>query len=78
MPEVVELERAAAAGLAVGDRVAVEEHLDRADVAGEVAGVGVGLGQRERGDPRVVLGRAGVECPSQACSSNSDIGSFAL
>ena len=56
MPEVVELERSAAGGLAVGDRVAVEQDLDRADVSREVPGVGVGLGQGGRGDPRVVLG----------------------
>ena len=39
-----------------GDRVAVDEHLDGAHVAGEVAGVGVGPGQRVRGDLGVVLG----------------------
>jgi hypothetical protein len=33
--KVVELERSAVAGLAVGDRVAVEEHLDRADIPRE-------------------------------------------
>ena len=56
VPEVVELERPAAGRLPVGDRVTVEEHLDRADVPGEVPGVGVGPGQGDRGDPRVVLG----------------------
>jgi hypothetical protein len=60
VPEVVELERSAVACVAVGDCVAVEEDLDRADVAGEVAGVGVGLGELGRGDPRVVLRRAGA------------------
>jgi hypothetical protein len=32
------------------DRVAVEEDLDGADVAGEVPGFGVGLAERVRGD----------------------------
>src|SRR4029078_2526766 len=32
------------------DGVAVEQYLNRPDVAGEVAGVGVGPGQRVRGD----------------------------
>jgi len=40
-------------------RVAVDQHLNGAHVAGEVAGVGVGLGQRVRGDPGVVLDRFG-------------------
>jgi hypothetical protein len=55
VPEVVELERATARGLPVGDRVAIEKNLDRADIAGEVSGLLVGLGQGERRDPRVVL-----------------------
>ncbi|MGB0095467.1 MAG: hypothetical protein WBP81_23380 [Solirubrobacteraceae bacterium] len=56
MPEVIELERIAGAGSAGLDRVAVEENLNRADVPGEVAGVGVCLRERGRGDRRVVLG----------------------
>jgi hypothetical protein len=47
-------------GGAGGDGIAVDEDLDGADVAGEVAGFGVGLGQRVRGDLGVVLG--GVRC----------------
>jgi hypothetical protein len=38
-----------------GDGVSVEEDLDRADVAFEVAGVAVGPGQRVRGDLGVLL-----------------------
>ena len=56
MAEVVVLPGLAAGGGAGGDGVAVEEDLDGADVAGEVPGLGVGLGQRVRGDLRVVLG----------------------
>jgi hypothetical protein len=54
--KAVELKRPALGCLTVGDRVAIEEHLDRADVPREVAGIGVGLGELGRGDPRVVLG----------------------
>jgi hypothetical protein len=56
MPEVVELERPAGAHSAAADCVAVEENLDRAHVAREVPGIKVGLRQRQRGDPRVMLG----------------------
>jgi hypothetical protein len=45
---------------AAGDGVAVDEELDGADVAGEVAGVVVGPGQRVWGDLRVVLGGFGA------------------
>ena len=57
VPEVVELERlrrCRPAPLVIASRS--RSDLDRADVAREVAGVGVGLGQGDRGDPRVVLG----------------------
>ena len=68
-----------AAGCGAGcNRVAVEEDLDGADVAGEVPGLGVGLAERVRGDLRVVLGGGRLRCPSQACSSNRVIGSLAL
>ena len=56
VPEVVELERIPGPGRAGGDRVAVEQHLDRANVPREVTGVVVGLRQGDGGDPRVVLG----------------------
>ncbi len=56
VPEVVILKRVAGAGGAGRDRVAVEENLDRAHVAREVPGVGIGLGEGDRGDPRVVRG----------------------
>ena len=45
------------------DGVSVDEHLDGADVAGEVAGVAVGLRQRGRRDLGVVLGRRGRAVP---------------
>jgi hypothetical protein len=48
--EVVVLPRLAGRGGAGGDGVAVEENLDGADIASEVPGVGVGLGQGVRGD----------------------------
>ena len=78
MAEVVVLPGLAGGGGAGGDGVAVDEDLDGAHVAGEVAGVGVGPGQRVRGDLGVVLGGLGERWPSQACSSNSVIGSLAL
>jgi hypothetical protein len=74
-------------GLAVGgstgrDRLAVEEDLDSADVAGEVSGLGAGLAERVRGDLLSLAECwvvAGFWCPSQACSSNRVIrGSLAL
>src|SRR5207237_7458563 len=46
-------------GGAAGDRVSVDEHLDGPDVASEIAGVVVGLGQRGRRNPGVVLSRFG-------------------
>jgi hypothetical protein len=62
-----------------GDGVPVDEDLDRAEVAFEVAGVVVCLGQSVRSDLGVVLGGAEFAvCPSQACNSNSVIGSLAL
>ena len=57
--EVVVLPGFAGGGCAGGDRVAVEEDLDGADVAGEVSGFGVGLGQRVRGDLGVMLSGVG-------------------
>jgi len=48
--EVVVLPRLAGRGGAGGDRVAVDEDLDGADVAGEVPGVVVGPGQGDRAD----------------------------
>src|SRR5437879_891910 len=70
---------------ATGDRVSVDEHLDRAHVASEIASVVVRLCQRRRRDARIVLSRfrrtvpkPGERCPSQACSSKSVIGSLAL
>jgi hypothetical protein len=54
--EVVVLPRLADRSLARGDGVAVDEDLDRAEVALEVANVLIGPGQRVRGDLRVVLG----------------------
>ena len=56
VPEVVVLPGLAVAGRAGGDGVAVDQDLDGAEVAGEVAGLGVGLGQRVRADLGVVLG----------------------
>ena len=77
--EVVVLPGLPGGGGAVGDCVTVdEEDFDGADVAGEVAGVVIGLGERVRGDLGVVLGRFRAAVPSQACSSNSVIGSLAL
>ena len=58
--QIVVLPWLAGGGGAGGDGVTVEEHLDGAHVAGEVAGLGVGLGQGVRADLRVVLG--GVRC----------------
>ena len=55
--EVVVLPGLPGGGGAVGDGVAVDEDFDGANVAGEVAGVVVGLGERVRGDLGVVLGR---------------------
>ena len=54
--EVVVLPGFSGGGRAGGDGVAVDEDLDGADVAGEVPGFGVGLGQCVRGDLGVVLG----------------------
>ncbi|MGH3408316.1 MAG: hypothetical protein ACRDRJ_38360, partial [Streptosporangiaceae bacterium] len=63
MPVADQLTRGAFLGgwrlMAIGaraDGVPVEQDLDGADVAGEVPGLGVGPGQRVRGDLRVVLG----------------------
>src|SRR5260370_41797023 len=50
--EVVVLPGLSAGRGARGDRVAVEEDLDGAHVAGEVPGFGVGLAERVRGDLR--------------------------
>lgn len=55
--EVVVLPELPGGGGAVGDCVSVDEDFDGANVAGEVAGVVVGLGERVRGDLGVVLGR---------------------
>ena len=55
--EVVVLPGLAVGGLTGADGVAVDEDLDGANVAGEVSGVVVGLGQGVRGDLGVVLGR---------------------
>ena len=57
--EVVVLPGFSGGGCAGGDGVAVDEDLDGADVAGEVSGFGVGLGQCVRGDLGVVLGGVG-------------------
>jgi hypothetical protein len=54
--EVVVLPGLAGGGCAGGDGVAVDEDLDDADVAGEVSGLGIGLGQCVRGDLGVMLG----------------------
>ncbi len=78
MAEVVVLPGLSAGRGARGDRVAVEEDLDGAHVAGEVPGFGVGLAERVQGDLRVVLGGDRCPSPSQACSSNRVIGSLAL
>ena len=52
-----------APGLSVDDcllqGVLIDQHFDRAQVAFEVPGVGVGLGEFGRGDGHVVLGRGG-------------------
>jgi hypothetical protein len=48
--EVIVLPRLARGSLPGGDGIAVDEDLDRAGVALEVAGVLVGAGQRVRGD----------------------------
>jgi hypothetical protein len=58
--EVVVLPGFSGGGRAGGDGIAVDEDLDGADVAGEVPGLGVGLGQRVRGDLGVVLGGVGT------------------
>ena len=80
MPEVVELRTGsppAAAPVAMASPI--QEDLDRADVAREVPGVGVRLGERGRGDPARSAGwSAASQRPMHACSSNSDIGSLAL
>ena len=76
--EVVVLPGLAGRGGAGGDSVAVDEDLDGADVAGEVPGVVVGPGERRRADLGVELGGLRDWWPSQACSSNSVIGSLAL
>src|SRR5258708_4175150 len=56
MAEVKVLPWSPRRGGAAGDRVSVDEHLDRADIASEIAGVVVRLSQRGRRDARVVLG----------------------
>lgn len=76
--KVVVLPRFACGCSTGGHGVAVNEDLDSADVSGEVSGLGVGLGQGIRGDLGVVLGGVRRTVPSQACSSNSVIGSLAL
>src|SRR5215213_4369173 len=55
MTQVVEAPRLALSGGAAGDRILIDEHLDGAHVAGEVAGVGIRLRQTGGGDPGVVL-----------------------
>jgi hypothetical protein len=57
--EVVVLPGFSGSGCAGCGGVAVDEDLDGADVAGEVSGFGVGLGQRVRGDLGVMLGGVG-------------------
>jgi hypothetical protein len=41
------------------DRVLIDEYLDGAHVAGEVAGIGVRLGQPGDSDPGIILGGLG-------------------
>lgn len=55
VPEVAILPRLTLGNLAVLDGCAVDEYFDGPDVAGEVAGVVVGLGQRGRGPPALAL-----------------------
>jgi hypothetical protein len=74
--EVVVLPGLAAGGGAGGDCLAVGEDLDRADVAGEVSGLCVGLGEGVRGDLRVVLGGGGVLVPGPGLQLNRVIGSW--
>ena len=76
--EVVVLPGLAGRGGAGGDRVAVNEDLDGAYVAGEVPGVLVSLGQGVGADLCVVLVDSGERWPSQACSSNRAMGSLVL
>jgi hypothetical protein len=54
--QVVVLPGFVGCGGAGGDGVAVDEDFDGAEVAGEVAGVAVGLGQGGGGEFGVVLG----------------------
>ena len=61
-----------APGLSVGDRllqgVLVDQHFDRAQVACEVSGVGIGLGELGRGDGHVVLSRGRRTVPPEVAT----------
>jgi hypothetical protein len=61
--EVVVLPGLTVGGLTGGNGVAVDEDLDGADVAGDIAGVAVCLGKGVRGDLGVVLGGLGRAVP---------------
>ena len=59
MTQIVEPPRLAFSRSTADDRVLIDENLDGTHVAGEVAGIGVRLGQPGRSDPGVVLGGLG-------------------
>jgi hypothetical protein len=57
--EIVEAPGLALCGGAADDRITIDEHVDGAQIAGEVAGIGVGFGEPRGSDPSVVLGTLG-------------------
>ena len=55
MAEVMKAPSLAGRSHAADDRVAIDENLDGPHVAGEVVGIGIGLGETRRLDASVVL-----------------------